>query len=922
MPRKRKYPKSARTKHVENQLFQKKIKDNTDEAPVYESDSVSSSLGDVSINAFIDDTNIAVNVSSSASGGNGEICNFNKKVKLTEKQRKNDKILQKRAQVAANFKKNPEKKRAQVRAHFNKKRFQITSSKRAKYLADPYKKRLAARLYGRAKRLCNPLLKKIQNRTYYRKKYYKIRAARKSRYILRKPKKVEVYRYLKKLKLQLRSVETQVAYHFKNNYHFAHNLSSIALFNSACRYAATKLINYAIEQRQEQVTEFFKAIYKVKNCEAASLTDFGDGCHVASGEPYFYETAYKYSKFKSSKCDKSAIPVDNYGQCHFAEFHCLKSGAKSKQWKCTSNCKQLNDLEINIILEIFDVFKKPINVLMDYLYTIDHGCNSQRYTKKILECDNTDSDDVDKIEFRHQGHSMSCYDDNSECYSKLRILKSASVHSSVLRVLLRQIYQVLHNYGNILAFNCALEGGDYKDLLKLTGMHTFDNLFKQDNSQNSGYKACSDNTGLRDPEHEPKLLVEHSSLIEKYNKAVYTFSDCPCCSCEMLFRRDTMSHMDLSTSSNPILQQLFQYIISHNPAYPIDVFHICTYCKSSIIKKNEMPARCVLNGLQTDPLPDELANLDQLSVQLIQRAKAYQTVVRLGTYTAKVPTYNSLKACKGNMFFLPLPFHKTERTINEIQDDPNLANPELYIILNGVPTKKKVIWRSLIDINNLKVAIAKLKDINWLYKSVDDKCLDEAVKKVIEVSNDTTSTLVEEATKEIASFQSYTIQQMDNQLSTESDISQYKMNEIRENPLDNRQKHLDVMCFPTLFPTGNFGADHSRSIKLTHAEYIKSRLLNVDSRYRKNAAYVFFLLWEKELRELKSGIYNTLRLSSQNMSAEAMLNNLNNADRDLEANLSTVLQSVRGTKQFWFKCKGDLDCMIREFGSPTFFLHF
>ena len=96
MPRKRKYPKSARTKHAENQFFQKKIKDNTDEAPVYESDSVSSSLGDVSNNAFFDDSNnIAVNESSSASGGNGEICNFNKKVKLTKKQRINEKILQK-----------------------------------------------------------------------------------------------------------------------------------------------------------------------------------------------------------------------------------------------------------------------------------------------------------------------------------------------------------------------------------------------------------------------------------------------------------------------------------------------------------------------------------------------------------------------------------------------------------------------------------------------------------------------------------------------------------------------------------------------------------------------------------------------------------------------------------------------------------
>uniref|UniRef100_A0A1X7ULX3 Helitron helicase-like domain-containing protein n=1 Tax=Amphimedon queenslandica TaxID=400682 RepID=A0A1X7ULX3_AMPQE len=117
------------------------------------------------------------------------------------------------------------------------------------------------------------------------------------------------------------------------------------------------------------------------------------------------------------------------------------------------------------------------------------------------------------------------------------------------------------------------------------------------------------------------------------------------------------------------------------------------------------------------------------------------------------------------------------------------------------------------------------------------------------------------------------------------------------------------MGFPTLYPTKNFGANHSRAVKLTNAEYIKSRLLNVESRYRKKPVYVFFLLWEKDLRELKIGIYNTLRTCSQNMSAQAMLNMLNNVDRELEASLCTVLHSARGTKQFWFKRKGDVDCM-------------
>ena len=37
-----------------------------------------------------------------------------------------------------------------------------------------------------------------------------------------------------------------------------------------------------------------------------------------------------------------------------------------------------------------------------------------------------------------------------------------------------------------------------------------------------------------------------------------------------------------------------------------------------------MPSRCVLNGLEVDPVPQELESLDPLSKQMIQRAKAFQ----------------------------------------------------------------------------------------------------------------------------------------------------------------------------------------------------------------------------------------------------------------------------------------------------------
>ena len=383
--------------------------------------------------------------------------------------------------------------------------------------------------------------------------------------------------------------------------------------------------------------------------------------------------------------------------------------------------------------------------------------------------------------------------------------------------------------------------------------------------------------------------------------------------------------MKLSDSlGSKVWPALKAFIVEQNPDANEQVLYMCNYCKA-LVKKDEMPPRCVLNGLQTISMPPELAKLDCLSRQLIQRAKCYQTVVRLGTYTAKVPVYNSLKACKGTMFFLPLPFSKTLKTLEEVEHPSTaLPEPELYIIVNGRPTKGEVVWRSLVNVDLVKTATETLKEINWLYKDVDVESVDEAVKRVVEVTNSASSTMLQKAsTDDIAGFQAYTIRSLDNKLSSESDIEQYKVLSIKEDPLDNRESFLDVMCFPVLFPTGQFGEHHPRQVKLSHSEYVKSRLLNKDSRYRKDPQYVFFLLWQKEMREISAGVYNLLKSTRrQPMSVSALLHGVATRNEHLEANLCTMLQSVRGTKQYWFAKQSELRCMIRASGPPTLFLTF
>ena len=52
---------------------------------------------------------------------------------------------------------------------------------------------------------------------------------------------------------------------------------------------------------------------------------------------------------------------------------------------------------------------------------------------------------------------------------------------------------------------------------------------------------------------------------------------------------------------------------------------VSQYCRPRL-NSNELPCRCVLNGLEVEPVPRELESLDSLSKQLIQRAKAFQAV--------------------------------------------------------------------------------------------------------------------------------------------------------------------------------------------------------------------------------------------------------------------------------------------------------
>ena len=246
--------------------------------------------------------------------------------------------------------------------------------------------------------------------------------------------------------------------------------------------------------------------------------------------------------------------------------------------------------------------------------------------------------------------------------------------------------------------------------------------------------------------------------------------------------------------------------------------HPKTFGMYYILNRN-LPCRCILNGLITEPVPEELQVLDPLSKQLIQRGKAFQAIFRLGTYTGKVPHYKALKACKGTMFFLPLPLEKTLQTIDEVHSNESgeglagLPDPELYIIVNGKPSKNKILWQSVVNVHHVKAALKKLRETNWLYADVEDSSIDDTSRRVIECVSDTTSQmLVKASAEDVNSFQAYTIRRLDQKQSSLTDSEQFKLRNVNENAMSNKLKHLDVLCFTKLFPSGKFGESHENHI--------------------------------------------------------------------------------------------------------------
>ena len=144
--------------------------------------------------------------------------------------------------------------------------------------------------------------------------------------------------------------------------------------------------------------------------------------------------------------------------------------------------------------------------------------------------------------------------------------------------------------------------------------------------------------------------------------------------------------------------------------------------------------------------------------------------------------------------------------IAEVQKMPPLSE-EHPVIVNGLPTKAKLLWQYLVRRDRVLAALHVLKQTNHLYNNVivdetplsknniEDAVPDDELKAMLrEISHDEHIHLVEQFLMHPLDFHD-----------TVEPAAYFQQVPVTGEPLDSRGPSVECMAFPHLYPTGKFG---------------------------------------------------------------------------------------------------------------------
>ena len=395
-------------------------------------------------------------------------------------------------------------------------------------------------------------------------------------------------------------------------------------------------------------------------------------------------------------------------------------------------------------------------------------------------------------------------------------------------------------------------------------------------------------------------------------------------------------------------------------------YHLCHTCHKAI-KKGKIPSISSANGLTLESIPEEL-KISDLEQQLIAKILIFMKIKKLPT--------TRMKAVFDRVISVPLENQDIEKTIQTLPRQPNDAEIVAVELKRKLELKNSHL-REFIRPGAVVKAVKKLKMLkNPYYYDVridenfaldedeepEDDILEESnlggAIAAIEVEDELLNeeelcNILSECESEkehdsddddddietrLAAVKNYQGDYDSHTCLMPMDLdAQVVVNEgpetINKTKSENgkgisiapgegkvptnflREHNIDVKAFPRHFPTGNYGIDHKRELRLTKQMYFNQRLLNKDDRLATDPYYVFMATSYIERLQLEQqiDISGLKGISSNEGNGQTSLKLKDPCD---------IFKKLSGSPKFWQNARNELIAKVKQLGAFQIFFTF
>ena len=136
--------------------------------------------------------------------------------------------------------------------------------------------------------------------------------------------------------------------------------------------------------------------------------------------------------------------------------------------------------------------------------------------------------------------------------------------------------------------------------------------------------------------------------------------------------------------------------------------------------------------------------------------------------------------------------------------------------------------------------------------------------------------------------------------------------------------YIEEKAFPHLFVSGRGGylsSNLNAKHKIGFSAYVRNRIQSVDSRFREDNFYIFFLVLVKEKIEIQRCTQTFLRQAKRTPNLnKQMISDVSLQELERFNRTYTVFRQIRGSPSYYQHVKKEAMAFLRQMGSPTLFL--